>query len=449
MKKEVCVLAVAGMLGSSFDEKSYQYALEKHPDMIGCDSGTCDSGPFYLGEGKLRMNRKAAKRDLELMIREGVARKIPVIVGSAGTAGADPNVDWMIDIVKEIAAEDKLHFKLAEIKTELTKEQLKGYLAKGRIRPLDGWENLNDKKIDEISRCVSVIGAEPMIEALNQGADVIIAGRATDTSIYSAVPIREGLDNAFAWHAGKVLECGTLASVFEKYHGSMMAWVREDSMSIEPAHPEMAVSPVSVVSHTLYENSDPFHLVEPGRVLDIKDAVYEAENDRRVKVTGSTMEKTPYTVKIEGAKFEGYRRVAVAGVRDPLVLKQMDSWLEEVEKAARAKIQKGMQLGKDDYRFRYLVYGNPKDANTETVGVIFDILAKTPQDADGVISNVWHTALHVPIHDWEGAQSQTAFPFSPPSLMTMENGKTYSFCLNHVIQIDDPLETCRIKYYDL
>lgn len=115
------------------------------------------------------MNRKAVKRDLELMIIEGVKRNIPVIVGSAGTAGADPNVDWMIGIVKEIAQENKLHFKLAEIKTEITPEQL----------------------------------------------------------MY-------GLDNGFAWHAGKILECGTLATVFEKHHGSMLAWVREDSVSIEP-----------------------------------------------------------------------------------------------------------------------------------------------------------------------------------------------------------------------
>ena len=107
-KKEVCILSVAGMLGSTFDEEGFRFALEKNPDMIGCDSGTSDSGPFYLGKGKPRMNRKAAKRDLELMITEGVKRNIPVLVGSAGTAGGDPHVDWMIEIVKEIAQENNI-----------------------------------------------------------------------------------------------------------------------------------------------------------------------------------------------------------------------------------------------------------------------------------------------------------------------------------------------------
>ena len=42
-----------------------------------------------------------------------------------------------------------------------------------------------------------------------------------------------------------------------------------------------------------------------------------------------------------------------------------------------------------------------------------------------------------------------AFPFSPPTLMTQNGGATYSFCLNHIIDVQDPLETCRIRYYDL
>lgn len=448
-KKEVCVLAAAGMLGSSFDATGFYRALEQHPDVIGCDSGTSDSGPFYPGAGKPRMNRKAAKRDLQLMITEGVKRGIPVLIGSAGTAGADPNVDGVVEIVREIAAEQNLHFKLAEIKTELTHEQLYHYMEEGRLHPLEGAPEFTDRDLDTLSRCISVIGAEPFIKALEEGAQVVIAGRATDTSIFAAVPIMHGLENGFTWHAAKVLECGTLATVFEKYHGSMLAWIREDSASIEPGHPEMAASPVSIVSHTLYENTDPYHLPEPGVLLVTEDSRYEQETDRRVRITGTRLERRPYTLKLEGVKFEGYRRVAVAGVSDPLILKQFDSWLAQCERDARNKIRLGMGLERDDYRMRHLVYGNPKDPDTDSVGVVFDIIARTPEDADGIISNVWHTALHVPIKDWEGAQSQTAFPFSPPTLMTQENGATYSFCLNHVIEVDDPLETCRFTYYDL
>ena len=448
-KDEVCILAAAGMLGSSFDKVGFYAALEKKPDMIGCDSGTSDSGPFFPGAGVPRMSRKAAKRDLELMITEGVKRGIPVLVGSAGTAGGDPNVDWMIDIVKEIAQEHDLHFKLAEIKTEITREQLKEYMDAGKFHPLEGAPEFTEKDLDSLSRCISVMGAEPYMKALEDGAQVIIAGRSTDTSIYAAVPMMYGLDNGFVWHAGKVLECGTLATVFEKHHGSMLAWVRKDSVSIEPGHPEMACSPNSIVSHTLYENSNPFKLAEPGCMMLTEDSVYEAESDRRVRITGTKLVKKPYAIKLEGTKFEGYRRVAIAGVSDPVILKQFDSFMEDVVAQSKAKIKRGLGLDPEDYRLRYIVYGNPKDPDTQNVGVLFDIIAKTPEEADSIISNVWHTALHVPVEEWIGCQSQTAFPFSPPDLQTKNGGETYSFCLNHIIDVDDPLETVRFRYYDL
>ena len=448
-REQVTVLAVAGMLGSSFDETGFREALMQNPDMIGCDSGTCDSGPFYAGAGVPRMSRKAVKRDLTLMIRAGLERGIPVIVGSAGPAGADPNVDWMIGIVKEIAKENDFHFRLGEIKTEITKEQLKQYMEEGRFHALEGAPDFSEKDMDTLTRCISVIGAEPYNAALDGGAQVIIAGRSTDTAIYACVPIRYGFDNAFAWHAAKTIECGTLATVFEKKHGAMLASVRKDSASIWPGHPDMAASPVSVVSHTLYENANPYILTEPGGILHTKDSVYTAENERVTRITGSTMEKKPYTVKLEGVKFEGYRRVALAGVSDPLILKQLYSWLETVVEHSRAKIRRGLGLAPDEYRLRYVVYGNPDDPCTERVGVMFDIIARNEEDAGSIITNVWHTMLHVPIPEWEGGQSQTAFPFSPPDLQTQEGGKTYSICLNHVVEVQDPLETCRIRYYDL
>ena len=449
MKDEVCVMAAAGMLGGSFDLTAFNTALQYNPDVIGCDSGTCDSGPFFLGAGVPRMSRKGVKRDLEVMIDAGLKRNIPVLVGSAGTAGADPNVDWMVEIVEEIAQEKGLHFKLAVIKTEITKEQLKSYMNAGKMHPLEGAPEFTEKDLDKLKRVVTVMGAEPFIEAMENGAQVVIAGRSTDTSIYAAVPMMYGIDNGFVWHAAKVLECGSLASVMDKHHGAMLAWIRHDSASIEPGHPESVVSPNSVVSHTLYENDNPFSFVEPGHRINTKDSVYTPDNERRVRITNTRMEKLPYTIKLEGVKFEGYRRVAIAGVSDPLILKQFDNWVENVEKHSKIRIQLGLKLTPNDYRMRVVRYGNPNDPETERVGLLFDIVASSPEDADAIIASIWHTALHVPIPEYIGAQSQSAFPFSPPSLQTLSNGETYSYCLNHVINVDDPLETVRISYKDL
>ena len=110
------------------------------------------------------------------MITEGIKRGIPVLIGSAGTAGADPNVDWMIEIVREIASENKIHFKLAEIKTEITREQLKKYMDAGRFHPLEGSPEFTENDLEALTRCISVIGAEPYIKAIRDGAQVVIAG---------------------------------------------------------------------------------------------------------------------------------------------------------------------------------------------------------------------------------------------------------------------------------
>ena len=97
----------------------------------------------------------------------------------------------------------------------------------GKLHPLENAPDFTEKELAELTRCISVIGAEPYIKAIEEGAQVIIAGRSSDTAIYAAVPKYYGLDNGFAWHAGKVLECGTLSTVFETatvvfWHGFAM-----------------------------------------------------------------------------------------------------------------------------------------------------------------------------------------------------------------------------------
>ena len=450
MKKQFCLLATNGCLGGGFKEETFYKALEMHPDVIAADSGSIDPGPYYLGMGKPRMSRKACKWELTLMIKEGVKRGIPVMLGSAATAGADPNVDWLIDIVKEIAKEEDLHFKLAEIKTELQPETVRRYLHDGKVKPLGSAPDLTDKDIDELSRCVAVIGAEPYCEALKNGAQVIIAGRSSDTAIFAALPKFYGLDNAYTWHAGKILECGAACCVHRPYNDCMMAWVSEDELFVEPPNEIMECSPVSCAAHTLYENSDPFHLVEPGGTLITTESRYEQVTPRGVRITGSKFEHAEqYTCKIEGVKFLGYRRVVVGGISDPLVLKQLNSYIEHCIDLSQKKIERTMGYSKDDYLVRYFTYGNPSAPDPGEIGVVFDVIAKTPEDAEAIIANIWHITLHTPIDDWQGHQSNMAFPFSPPVLSSSDGGDTYSFCLNHVIEVEDPLEFARFKYYDL
>src|ERR1700738_1722805 len=95
-------VAAAGALGAGVDRDSLFAALEEDPHFIAADAGTTDAGAFALGAGETAFSRGAVKRDLSVMLEAGLRARVPVLVGSAGTAGADVHVDWVIAIVEEI-----------------------------------------------------------------------------------------------------------------------------------------------------------------------------------------------------------------------------------------------------------------------------------------------------------------------------------------------------------
>ena len=92
--------------------------MEWDPHFIAADAGSTDGGPDALATGKCHFSRPAVKRDIRLMLQAGRTAGVPVIIGSAGSAGGDLNVQWTVDIVKEIAREEDLHFNMAVIHAE-------------------------------------------------------------------------------------------------------------------------------------------------------------------------------------------------------------------------------------------------------------------------------------------------------------------------------------------
>jgi len=451
--REVRVLAATGMLGTGFSEASFNRALEWNPDVIGCDAGSTDPGPYYLGAGVPMSSREAVKRDLRIMIKGGLAKGIPVLVGSAGTAGGAPHVEWTVDIVKEIAAEEGLHFRLAEIQSEISGEKLIEYFRKGKMKPLHPAPAIDESSLRRITRAVAAMGPEPYIKALEEGAQVVIAGRSSDTAIYAAVPIMKRLNHGPTWHAAKILECGAGSVEQRLYPDCMMAWIGEDHFRVEPPNPEMKCTPVSVVSHTLYENADPFRLAEPSGVLDTSRATYHQDGERGVIVRASEFHHSPtYTVKVEGVQLAGYGQIAMGEIRDPVVIRQLDDFLNDAKNRIMEKVKTSLNLDRDSYRLHFRVLGDPrpsqgrKESEAYGVGVVIEVLAETREKAAGIMAIAWHTALHHPVKEWSGLVSQIAFPYSPPNA---DRGAVYQFCLNHVIEPDDPLELFPITMTDL
>jgi len=440
---EIRILVPNGMLGEGYPESSLEEGLKRMPHFIGSDAGSTDGGPDGLGGGICHFPRAGVKRDLKLMLLGAKRLGIPLIVGSAGTAGGDINLQWVRDIIEEIASENNLHFTLAVIHSEQTKEYIRKKLAEGKIKPLGLVPQLTEDVIDRSAHIVGMMGVEPFIKALEEGAEVILAGRSSDTSIFSAIPIKKGVPPGIVWHCAKVIECGSSAASSTD-PDSIMAIVRRDHFIVEPTNPKVVCTPQSVAAHCLYENADPYHLYEPSGMLDTSEATYEAQSDRAVRVSGSKfIPADRYTVKIEGAELVGYQSIVIGGIRDPIVIAQVDSWLQTVRRCSQEGVRS--MVGEVDYQLGFRLYGKngvmgrlePVAEPAHELCLIIEATANNQDLADLVAKHVSHVALHNPVPEWEGSISFLAFPYAPKCI---QRGKVYSFNMNHLVEPDTPYE---------
>ena len=207
------VLSPTAILGYGFPVASFEDGLSRNPDVIAVDAGSTDPGPYYLGAGVSFTDRQAVKRDLEYLLIAGRSRKIPVLIGSAGGAGARPHLDWCVDIVKEIFEEQKLSGRLAIIPSDISAEVVLEALEEQRIERVPSGTELFSEAVEASTFIVAQIGEEPIMAALEKGADVVICGRSYDPSVFAALPILRGFSRALALHMGKILECAAIAAI--------------------------------------------------------------------------------------------------------------------------------------------------------------------------------------------------------------------------------------------
>jgi hypothetical protein len=454
------LVSATGMLGSGFRAESLDKAIALGARMIGCDAGSTDPGPGPLATGACMFSAAAVKRDTEIMMTRAVKAGIPLVIGSAGTSGSDAGLAWMVGIVREIAREHDLHFKLAVIHSELPREIVRRHLRDGRVRALPPSPPLSEADIDVATHIVGMMGVEPIQQALTAGAEIVVAGRSSDTSIFAALPLLEGYAPAVVWHMAKILECGAAAVAVRTAPDCMMAVLHEDSFDVFPLREDYRCTPQSVASHTLYENADPFELKEPSGTLRSANARYEAISDRAVRVSGSEFAHDPeYTIKLEGVRQAGYSTILMGGVRDPYILAQLDSWLAQLDNNIRTRIHN--TVGEQPYEIITRVYGRdgvmgalepkrPKGNNGWVGGhevfILWDVISGSQELSRTIATSLSHLAVHNPIPKWHGLISGVAFPYSPPEI---DRGPVYEFHLNHVLVPDSPTSLFRTEYEEL
>jgi hypothetical protein len=447
---EFRMISTSGLLGYGFPEASLKAGLTRDPHLIGVDGGSTDPGPYYLGSGKPVNSRIAMKRDISLMLAAAMSARIPLVISSCGGAGGEPHLQLVVDIVRELAREHGHHFKMAVIHAEQPADKVVGLHKQGAVRPLRNAPDIDEATIRRASRIVGMMGAEPYMRALDDGAQVILGGRTSDPAPWAAAAIRAGMPPAPSWYAGKMLECGATPSI-PKGHDCLIVGVRSDGIVAEPLNPIRRCTPLSIANHSLHENASPCIHVEPGGILDTTDCTFEALSDRSVLVSGMRWEPQPYTVKLEGTELVGYRAITVCGTRDPMLIGRFDSFIEQVRQAVADKVG-GFGLRTDQYRLVFRIYGKDgvmgtgepvKDAHAHELGIVVEALADTQEIANAVLAFARVSLLHTDFPGRLCREGNMAFPFSPSDV---ELQPLYRFSIFHTVELADPLSIFPIEY---
>ncbi|MFQ6550738.1 acyclic terpene utilization AtuA family protein [Aestuariibius insulae] len=447
------VLVPSGALGLNYDQTALERGLAAQPDIIVIDGGSTDSGPAYLGRGVSKYARASIKTEWAGLMEARAKAGVPLVIGTSGTCGADSAVDWMVEITKEIAAEQNRPLKLAVLRSSQDPAMIAERFAAGKVTPLPNAPQIDAEVIQSCTNIVALAGAEQIQAALETGADIVIAGRTTDTAIIAALPLMQGCDAGAAWHGAKIGECGALCAT-NPQSGVVLIDFDDTGFTVTPLADGSRASPHTVSAHMLYENSDPLILYEPGGHLDTRQSRYEAVDDTSVRVTGSKwVPSKDYTVKLEGARIAGFQVILMCLLRDPKYVENAQIWADDILEKCSAKARNRLNLDSDDFTIELRLIGQSasfgpletEQANPIEIGVLGIVTARTEDLADEIGKMLNPYLLHHPLTSTE-EQPTFAFLFSPPEL---KRGAVFEFVLNHTLKLDDPMEAFRLEVQDI
>ncbi|MEN2984830.1 MAG: acyclic terpene utilization AtuA family protein [Dictyoglomaceae bacterium] len=442
------IYSPTAILGYGFPIESYKKALELNPDVIAVDAGSTDPGPYYLGKGISFVEKEATKRDLFLLLEMAKKKDIPLIIGSAGGCGTKTSVEWTFNIVKEICKKEKMHFNIALIFSDVSKEMVLQALRKGKIKSLDGSHELKENDVLNATNIVAQIGVRPFIDALEKNSQIIITGRSYDPNPFSALPLMKGYDRGLSFHLGKILECGAIACEPGSGRDGLMGVIFEDRFEVFPLDERKKCTVLSVASHTLYEKSDPYHLYGPDGMINLENTIFLQKDERTVIVKGSKfIPSVKKWIKIEGAEFLGYRGVCIAGIRDPIMISKID----EILKAQYKILEENFPKLLGQYKISFHIYGKngvmgpweKEKRNSHELGLVIEVLSKNRKITKTILGFIRSSLLHFGYEGRISTAGNLAFPFSPAESIW---GEAYRFSVYHLIneELEFPMEVFKI-----
>lgn len=436
----ITILAATGTLGYGFDPEALARGMTFHPAMIAVDAGSTDPGPYYLGSGEPLAPRIAVERELEHLLEAAIGAGIPLLVGSCGGSGSNVQLEWTAAIVRDLARKHGWHFPMALVPAELDVQHVREAQRAGKIVDFEAGYLPTERDLDATVRVVAQMGPEPFVSALERGAQVILAGRACDDSIFASLPILRGYDPGLATHMGKILECGAFCAV-PFAMDVMLGTLDGDGFVLEPGSPARRCTPRSVAGHSLYERENPYLQRGPGGYVDMTATRFVQLDERRVRVSGTRyVPERPYRVKLEGVREVGYRTVCIAGIRCPTMISRLDAILGDV----RRRVE-GYFDGNSPFTLLFHSYGKdavmgklePRRSTVpHEVGLVTEVIAPTQELAHSICHVTTGTLLHYSYEGQKNNAGNLAFLHSPSEIDT---GAAYAFSIYHLMEVDDPV----------
>lgn len=437
------VLSASGQLGFGIVQESFERGLQRKPHFIGCDMGSIDPGPFYLGSGQMAAPKDMVRRDLEMVLLGARQLNVPLIIGSAGTAGAKPQLEATLALLREIAEAHGLSFSVATISSDVPRHTLVKAIQQGHLKALDpaGPSRVmpipDENQIHSAANIVAQCGTHTFMQALAQNPDVLIAGRACDTAIFAALPQMLGYDPALSLHMAKIIECTSLCCT-PGGRDAILAELGVSDFILESMNPKSHATPSSVAAHALYEQADPWVVEEPEGTLHLKQAKYVAVDAHRTQVSGAQFVVRPsVTLKVEGAVHVGARAVLLAGVADPSMIDMMPSALKEVTQRVQALVPGNWSMVPHLYGQGAVRELPQAHRSLHEIGLVLEFLAPTSNLAKTAASVFKQNLLHYGFAGRLTTGGNLAFAFTPSEI---EANECYQFMLYHLLEGVSPEE---------
>lgn len=328
-------------------------------DLLSAPKDQVTRGPIdylvmdYLAEVTMSILQKQKLRDPSMGYARDLVSTIDEILPTMAekgikmiSNGGGVNLEACRDAILAVARKHGVPLRLGIVSGDNILDDIDGLVAAGaELKNMESGEPVA-QVTDRLLSANVYLGAAPVVEALRQGAQIVVTGRTTDTGLTLAPMMHE-----FGWRdddwnrlaagtiAGHIIECGAQAS-----GGNYMGDWRSVPNMIDIGFPIIEATPSgefivtkhqgtgglvsrgTVAEQCLYEIGDPREYITPDVIADFTSIHIDDLGNDSVRVYGiEGREKTPF-YKVSMSYSDGYSAFASLGY----------AWPDAIEKAKAA-----------------------------------------------------------------------------------------------------------------